>query len=53
MLTKTELMGWKHSPSKRTLDLCEAIAPTSIRYRTEDNSYKPPSTPGTLESFLD
>ena len=50
---KTALMGWKASPSKRTLDLCETIAPSSIRYRTTDDSYKPPSTPGTLESFLD
>jgi len=33
---KTALMGWKQSPSKRSLDLIENISSKTIRYRTFD-----------------
>ena len=54
---KISPMGWKQSPSKRTLDLiadtAELMKLPCERYRADNNSYKPPSAPGTLESFLD
>ena len=53
---KTSLMGWKQSPSKRTLDLIADTADfmklSCERYRTFDASLRPPTTPGTLEAFL-
>ena len=49
---KTSLMGWKQSPSKRTLDLIGNLSTKTIRYKSLDKSYAPPHTHGTLESFL-
>jgi len=59
----TTIKGWKQSPSKRTLDLIEKITlhhDANIlkskgllkRYKSLDNSYAPPSPPGTLYDFL-
>jgi len=43
---KTNLMGWKQSPSKRTLDLIERISPKSIRYKTYDGrNFMPQDNP--------
>ena len=53
---KTSLMGWKQSPSKRTLDLisnCNYLSLITTRYRTNDSNFRPPETPGTLETFFD
>ena len=39
---KTSLMGWKQSPSKRTLDLisnCNYLSLITTRYRTNDSFY--------------
>ena len=48
---KTSLMGWKQSPSKRTLDLIENIT-GSKRYRSFLPFYALPEAPGNLEKFL-
>jgi len=48
---KTSLMGWKQSPSKRTLDLIENVSAKSIRYRTTDTSYAPIDQSTNLERF--
>jgi hypothetical protein len=53
---KTTLLGWKKSPSKRTLDLIANTSMKSIRYKSFDNFYMPPimdDSYGTLEEFLD
>ena len=49
---KTTFMGWKQSPSKRTLDLIERIIPSSTRYRTTDKNYLDGGVLGTLHDFL-
>lgn len=49
---KTALLGWKNSPSKRTLDLIERITPSSRRYKCFDKSYAPPSTGASLDDFF-
>ena len=49
--TKTSLMGWKQSPSKRTLDLLTKIAGKSTRYKCFDTSYAPPDPLNNLERF--
>ena len=49
---KTSLMGWKQSPSKRTLDLIGNYLPKSDRYKCFDGSYANPNLPGTLEEFF-
>jgi hypothetical protein len=48
---KTSLMGWKQSPSKRTLDLIGNCLTKSVRYTSLDNSYEHYNT-GTLEGFF-
>jgi len=50
---KTKPMGWKKSPSKRTLDLIEAIAPSCKRYKCLDGSYAPPHSGASLEKFME
>ena len=49
---KTSLMGWKQSPSKRTLDLIAKCLMKSDRYKCFDGSYANPILPGTLEAFF-
>ena len=49
---KTSFMGWKQSPSKRTLDLIENITPRSRRYKCFDGSYAPPPTGASLDAFF-
>jgi len=49
---KTQPMGWKQSPSKRTLDLIEAIAPSCKRYKCLDGSYAPPHSGASLDEFF-
>jgi len=49
---KTALMGWKQSPSKRTLDLIENCLTKSVRYKSFDGSYANPNLPGTLDAFF-
>jgi len=49
---KTRLMGWKNSPSKRTLNLIGNILPSSSRYRNTDKTYANPDMPGSLEDFF-
>jgi len=51
--TGTSLMGWKKSPSKRTLDLIEVIAPSCKRYKCLDGSWAPPHSGASLEKFFD
>jgi len=50
---KTNLMGWKQSPSKRTLDLIERISPKSIRYKTYDGRHFMPRDDATGNIDLD
>jgi hypothetical protein len=54
---KTMPIGRHQSPSKRTLDLIAAAADFMTlpceRYRTFDASFMPPSTPGTVEAFME
>jgi len=50
---KTNLMGWKQSPSKRTLDLIERISPKSIRYKTYDGRNFMPRDDATGNIVLD
>ena len=54
---RTSPMGWKQSPSKRTLDLIADTADFEgfpcFRYKTYDASFRPPSTPGNLEAFME
>jgi len=49
---KTSFMGWKQSPSKRTLDLIERITPSSKRYKCYDKTYAPPSSGASLVEFF-
>ena len=54
---RTALMGWKQSPSKRTLDLIEEIGrPYTTRYKSYDSECIPPDAeplpPGTLDEFF-